>query len=91
MCQGCVDAVKKWFPKVRKKDYGDLLFGATAFPMGSVETVERQLRSMAKRGIKTVREAKIDACRRLDREMRKMQPMLRGEMDDVPQDEEITA
>jgi len=47
MCQKCVDAVKKYFPNLRKKDYGELLMSATAFPFGSAAYVEGQLKQLA--------------------------------------------
>ena len=65
MCQACVDAVAKWFPKVKKKDYHDLLMNATCFPMGSAKTIERQLRQMAKKGITTVAAASAYTCNEL--------------------------
>lgn len=46
MCQGCQDAVDRWFPTLSKKEVNDLLWGATAFPMCDPEYLERQLRDI---------------------------------------------
>lgn len=72
MCQLCVDAVKKWFPTVPKKQYGDLLMSATCFPMGDPQTIERQLRSMAEKGITTLEGASAYACEELFKASKKI-------------------
>jgi hypothetical protein len=43
MYQQCVDLVKKYYPNLPEKDYGNLLMGATCFPMGGPEYIEPQL------------------------------------------------
>ena len=72
MCQKCVDAVKRWFPKVRRKDYGDLLMSATAFPMAGPAYIEKQLKGMARKGITTVAAAAAYAGEQMERDMEKI-------------------
>ncbi len=43
MCEKCVAAVQKYYPDLPEEDWSDLLWGATAFPMGSPEQIEEQL------------------------------------------------
>lgn len=49
MCQKCVDAVKKYYPKLPKKHYGDLLMNATAFPFGQPEYIAKQLKELRRK------------------------------------------
>lgn len=70
MCQQCVDNVKKYFPKLPKNKYGDLLMSATSFPMGDAKQIERQLRDLNKRGIRTLRAASAYAADQMDRAMK---------------------
>ena len=70
MCQKCVDAVKKYFPKLPKKHYGDLLMGATAFPVGDAKTIERQLKELVRRKATTLPAALAYAQRQLDQQMK---------------------
>ena len=72
MCQACVDAVKKWFPKVAEADYHDLLMSSTCFPMGGADDVERQLKEMAEKGIETVEAASAYACEEMFKVSREM-------------------
>lgn len=74
MCEKCVAAVKKWFPKVAKKDYGDLLMSATCFPLCGAKMVKKQLRQMAKKGITTLEEASAYACDELFKSGPKVKP-----------------
>ena len=72
MCQKCVDAVAKYFPKLRKKDYGSLLMGATAFPMGDAKYIKKQLRELSKNTNGTLEGVLIYAHRQLVANMEKV-------------------
>ena len=69
MCQKCVDAVEQYFPAVKHEDVGVLLFGATCFPFGGPEDVERQLREMHDAGVSTLDGAHAYAEREMDAAM----------------------
>ena len=43
MCQKCVDMRDRYYPHLSESDYGELLMGATCFPMGTPEMIEDQL------------------------------------------------
>ncbi len=69
MCQKCFDAVKKYYPRLPEKHYGDLLMGATAFPFGDAETVERQLKELIEKTDGTLEGAYAFAAAELDKGM----------------------
>lgn len=76
MCEKCVAAAHKYFPKVSDDDIGDLLFSATCFPFGDHTDVARQLRNLArrKRCDGTVATAAALADADMDRAMRHLPP-----------------
>lgn len=43
MCQKCVDLVEKYYPSLPREQYGELLVGATCYPLGTPEEVEQNL------------------------------------------------
>ncbi len=49
MCQQCVDAVRKHWPDLPEDQYGELLWGATAFPFACGEETANQVAEMAER------------------------------------------
>ena len=49
MCQKCVDAARRYFPRVRKRDMGELLISCTSYPMGCGDDIARQLRNLSRR------------------------------------------
>jgi len=71
MCQKCVDAVKKYFPSLRKKDYGELLMSATAFPFGSPAYIEGQLKKLSHKSDGSLLGAIGYAHEQLDKQMAK--------------------
>jgi len=44
MCEQCLLAVKEYYPGLAESDYDALLMGATSYPFGCGETIERQLK-----------------------------------------------
>ncbi len=46
MCEKCIAAVQEYYPDLPEDKWDDLLWGATAFPMGSPEQIEGQLAEM---------------------------------------------
>jgi hypothetical protein len=57
MCEKCVKAVDKYFPDCPLEFYGDFLITSTAFPAGSPETIEAQLKELKDAGCATWQEA----------------------------------
>ena len=49
MCQACVGAIQKYWPKLSEDEYSDLLYSATAYPAGDAEQVVAQIKEMAQR------------------------------------------
>lgn len=43
MCQRCVEAIQRHYPHLTEQEGGELLMGATCWPMGTPEMVEKQL------------------------------------------------
>lgn len=72
MCQKCIDAVKKHFPKLPKKHYGELLMSATAFPFGEPEYIEKQLKELKRKTDGTLGGAIAYAHRKLDEAMTRL-------------------
>ena len=72
MCQKCIDAVKKHYPDLPEKDWGDLLMSATAFPFGDPETIERQLAEAKANSDGTMEGAIAYANKQLDEAMKKI-------------------
>lgn len=72
MCQQCVDAVKRHYPKLPKRYYGELLMSATAFPFGQPEYIEKQLNKLRKHTDGTLGGAIAYAHRQLHRAMKKI-------------------
>ncbi len=54
MCKLCVEAVDTHFPDLSDEDRGELLWGATGFPMVPGERVAEQLADHVAHGITTV-------------------------------------
>jgi hypothetical protein len=81
MCDKCIEAAHRYFPKVKDSDIGDLLFSATCFPFGCAGDVERQLRNLSRRkkydGTLATAAAMADAD--MDRAMRRLQPNTRNQ------------
>lgn len=46
MCEKCLAAVQKYYPNLSEADQGSVLWGATCFPLGSPEMVEKQLKEV---------------------------------------------
>jgi len=44
MCQGCLDAIERYFPDLDAAGANDLLWNYTCFPFGTAEQTARQLR-----------------------------------------------
>lgn len=57
MCKACVQAVEDYFPDCPKKEIGNFLFGATAFPFGQPPTIRMQLKEAKDAGCKTYKDA----------------------------------
>jgi len=49
MCQGCLDAVEKYFPRAKDEEVHDLLWNHTAFPFADAKHIEKQLREVKHR------------------------------------------
>jgi len=49
VCQKCIDAVRRYLPKVLARDRAELLWGATCYPAGDPEQVEKQVRELAEK------------------------------------------
>lgn len=72
MCQKCIDAVKKHYPNLPKKDYGELLMSATAFPFGQPEYIEKQLKELKRKTDGTLDGAIAYTHQQLHRAMAKI-------------------
>lgn len=75
MCQKCVEAVKKHWPKLPESQYSSLLLGCTAWPCAGPEETERQLKDMAIRSGQDLGMAMAIA----DTETREAMSQLEGE------------
>jgi hypothetical protein len=69
MCQKCVDAVKRYYPDLPESDYGTLLLGATAFPFGGPDIIEKQLAEVLAASDGTLDGALAYAEREMDKAM----------------------
>ncbi len=67
MCQECLDAAKRHYPECDQ--IGDLLMGATCFPMGTAADVDRQLAEHRHAGCTTWQEAIARANQLLEQQM----------------------
>ena len=76
MCGKCLEAVHRYFPKVREVDAGELLVSATSYPFGEHREIARQLRNLARRKKcdGTLDSACAIAEMDLHRQMRRMRP-----------------
>jgi len=70
MCQKCFDAVERYFPAAKGEEVMSLLWGATCFPFGGPEDIERQLREMHEAGVTTLDGAHAYAEREMDAAMK---------------------
>lgn len=43
MCEKCQELMDKYYPDLEQADQKELLFGATCFPFGPPELIEKQL------------------------------------------------
>ncbi len=46
MCNKCSLALQKYYPGLTEEEQGDILMNATAFPFGSEDLIERQLKEV---------------------------------------------
>lgn len=76
MCEKCLEAVRRYFPKVREVDAAELLVSATSYPFGEHREIARQLRNLSRRKHcdGTLATACAIADTDMDRAMRKMRP-----------------
>lgn len=70
MCERCAAAVTQYYPDCPADEMGNFLFGATSFPAGGPEDIERQLREASEAGCQTYREAMAYAARETERAMK---------------------
>ena len=75
MCQKCADAVCKWYPEFSEEDQGELLWGATCFPFGEPEDVDRRLQELRTHTDGTLSGAMQYAEAQQDRAMAQMREL----------------
>jgi hypothetical protein len=64
-----VKAVEDYFPDCPKKEYGDFLMAATAFPFGKPSIFRMQLKEAKDAGCKTYKDAMAYGNAQMDKEM----------------------
>jgi hypothetical protein len=73
MCKQCVEMVEKYFPDCPKKEYGNFLMSATAFPFGDPDYIGTQLKQARDAGCKTYEEAIVFANNQLEESMKRLE------------------
>ena len=71
MCEKCVEAATRYFPNLSEHEIGELLMGATAFPFGDAEYIEKQLAELKEKTDGTLDGALTYAANQLHEDMRK--------------------
>jgi len=79
MCNKCVLAVQKYYPGLTKEEQGEVLINATAFPMGSQDLIERQLKGVREATDGSFGQAMWYAEMKLDEEYKKYKQANKGE------------
>ena len=72
MCRRCVDVVRKYYPSMPDGEMGNFLMSTTAFPMGSADTIERQVRETWEKTDGTIAAAYSYAQKEFDKDMREV-------------------
>lgn len=70
MCNRCALVVRKFYPSLPDKEFGDFLMSTTAFPMSDAETIERQVREMWENTDGTIAAAYAYAAEEFDKSAR---------------------
>ncbi len=68
MCKQCSILMEKYYPDMPMDERHELLMGATAFPFGGPETVEKQLIQLKENNITTLGSAICFAEEQMDKE-----------------------